>query len=133
MHTHAQQTHRPRLISNPSKTPSFNPSGFLRREVRGSNRWKPLSAAAFFQSAARNPVFRVAKFHTIPAHGFGIVARAFSHASSRHSRSDRHGIAVRSKIPGKRILLDDVLSRIRLANRKTMMQGGGTQISTTSM
>jgi hypothetical protein len=41
------------------------------------------SAAAFFQSAARNPVLSEAKFHTIPAHGFGIVARAFSHASSR--------------------------------------------------
>jgi hypothetical protein len=72
----------------------------------------------FFNRRRVNPVFRVAKFHTIPAHGFGIVARAFSHASPRHSRSDRHGIAVRSKIPGKRILLDDVLSRIRLANRK---------------
>jgi hypothetical protein len=122
-------TPRPRLISNPSKTPSLNPSGFLRHEVRGSNPWKPRSAAAFFNRRRVNPVFRVAIFYTVSAHGFahrlGIVARTFSHAGPRHARSDRRGIAFRSKIPGKRLLHDDVLSRIRRANRKIMMQGRG--------
>ena len=76
-------TPRPRLISNPSKTPSLNPSGFLRHEVRGSNPWKPRSAAAFFNRRRVNPVFRVAKFLTPFRRTASRTASALLRAPSR--------------------------------------------------